>query len=1038
MRYMPPALTCARPKVRVLTLPLIVAALGWIECPIHAQTLTFIGSQPSVNFGSVNVCQAGASNPACFKVQQLTYKVSAGGALGTPKVLTLGSPNLDFVAAPGSSCTGAVTTGQTCTVQVKFNPLYAGGRRGGVELVDAAGHVLATTYLYGTGRGSQIQFDPTRPVYLYGGGYFGSPEVDGAGDVYLADSDQHIIKVPADGSAPAITSTGIDVGSAALDGVGNLYIGTGLNDVLEFPAGGGTPVKLPFNFDGDPAGSIAVDGAGDLFVVKEGTSSILKLPAGSSKQVVLDTASLDPSQSSDIRADVLGNLFISKFSGALLLLLHEGGGLVTVTPNFQPSYGQFGLDGVDDILNTKFDFGVLQFPLKGSPVVPLDLFSAYGSAFPAAANGPTDADVDGAGNLYISDLGVIPGSFQDGTRLLRYQRDEAPPVDFSKQLSNSTGVASFRIFNAGNVPLLAKPIFSSPAFQLRDTAPQNCLDGLASGAACVVNVSFSPTADGQQNGSMTLETNGVLNPVVSLLADTKGLAEPILSLPSGLYGGAQTVSISAPTPGAQIFYTTDGSLPTAASQPYTGPIAITASETVEAIAIAGSTRSQLALGVYTIASGSDLADHNQGFADGCNSGTFGGVVCAGSARGSGTRIRLTDQHAYEAGAMRGTMPVSRSGFQTNFTFQLTDAAADGFTFFLETDRPLKTGHTGKSLGYEGIGDSIALKFDLFNNAGEGRNSVGLFLDGAIPTTPAVDLSGTGIDLHSGDIMLARVSYDGQKLNLTLTDTASLATWSHAFPLDLSTAAGGSAPLYPGFTAGTGSENAIQDILSWSYISGPPSPLAPTPSVPASPAFPDGISPQGIRLNGSATIAGGVLSLTDGKTYEAGSAFYRKRVPINAFTTDFNFSIKNAAADGFTLTIQNNNPNALGGRGLDLGYGGIPKSVALKLDIFSNAGEGQDSTGVYLNGATPTVPSVSFFGSGIALQNEYVYLAHLVYDGTTLNVTFSDPITGAVWSHAFPVDIPAAVGGPTAYIGFTAGTGRLASTPQISQWTFSPQ
>ena len=61
---------------------------------------------------------------------------------------------------------------------------------------------------------------------------------------------------------------------------------------------------------------------------------------------------------------------------------------------------------------------------------------------------------------------------------------------------------------------------------------------------------------------------------------------PVISAASGTYASAQTVTITDSAPGAAIFYTTNGSLPTASSTPYTGPITVSASETVGAVAIA--------------------------------------------------------------------------------------------------------------------------------------------------------------------------------------------------------------------------------------------------------------------------------------------------------------------------------------------------------------------------------------------------------------------------------------------------------------------
>jgi hypothetical protein len=63
-------------------------------------------------------------------------------------------------------------------------------------------------------------------------------------------------------------------------------------------------------------------------------------------------------------------------------------------------------------------------------------------------------------------------------------------------------------------------------------------------------------------------------------------ATPILSPTAGTYNSVQTVTISSGTPGAIFHYTTDGSRPTSRSPVYSGPIAVGATETVRAIALA--------------------------------------------------------------------------------------------------------------------------------------------------------------------------------------------------------------------------------------------------------------------------------------------------------------------------------------------------------------------------------------------------------------------------------------------------------------------
>jgi hypothetical protein len=119
-----------------------------------------------------------------------------------------------------------------------------------------------------------------------------------------------------------------------------------------------------------------------------------------------------------------------------------------------------------------------------------------------------------------------------------------------------------------------------------------------------------------------------------------------------------------------------------------------------------------------------------------------------------------------------------------------------------------------------------------------------------------------------------------------------------------------------------------------------------------------------------------------------------------------------------------------------GTGGIPNSVAIKFDLYSNAGEGNDSTGLYTGGASPTIPAINLAPSGIVLTKGDLMVANITYDGATLTLTLTDQTTSKTFTQSFAVNIRAAVNANSAYMGFTGGTGGYTAAQKILNWTYT--
>lgn len=123
-----------------------------------------------------------------------------------------------------------------------------------------------------------------------------------------------------------------------------------------------------------------------------------------------------------------------------------------------------------------------------------------------------------------------------------------------------------------------------------------------------LNVKDNPSNIGQQasvHGTLELycSQTGVKNTDDYKLGSvTVAVEKPVFTPAAGTYNAAQNVTIACATEGADIFYTLDGTEPTASSTKYTAAIAVSTdgTHTIKAIAIKGSDKSEVVTAVYKI------------------------------------------------------------------------------------------------------------------------------------------------------------------------------------------------------------------------------------------------------------------------------------------------------------------------------------------------------------------------------------------------------------------------------------------------------
>src|ERR1700688_3976340 len=332
------------------------------------------------------------------------------------------------------------------------------------------------------------------------------------------------------------------------------------------------------------------------------------------------------------------------------------------------------------------------------------------------------------------------------------------------------------------------------------------------------------------NGKVYVGTSNYLS-VYGLLGAAPLASAPVLNPGGENFSGSVSVAITDSTPGASIFYTTNGSTPTTSSTKYSGPINVTATGTIKAIASAsGYQPSAVVSETYNLQSqssggGSATISFGSGFGSAQNSLRFNG-----SASLSNGVLQLTNGGSNEAGSAWFNSAVNISQFTNDFALQFVNPNADGITFTIQNAGLTALGGMGGNLGYSGLGNSVAVKFDLYNNHREGVDSTGLYQNGAAPTTPASDLSGAGINLHSGDKFSVHMTYNGATLAMSITDVTTGAVYNISWSINIPQVIGSNSA-YVGFTGGTGGLTATQNIQTWSFLNG-----APQQAAAAAPVF----------------------------------------------------------------------------------------------------------------------------------------------------------------------------------------------------------
>jgi hypothetical protein len=178
------------------------------------------------------------------------------------------------------------------------------------------------------------------------------------------------------------------------------------------------------------------------------------------------------------------------------------------------------------------------------------------------------------------------------------------------------------------------------------------------------------------NGKVYVPSNGTVSAFGLLNLAPAPATAPTFSPGSGSYTSTQTVTLSDPTPGAVIYYTTDGSIPSTSSAKYSAPLSIGTSTTVNAIATAsGYANSAVSRATYAISAPGGTTTSPVGLSTAFD---VYGIVNSGTAVSNGGLD--TSGYAY-AGNLLGSA-VAWAGVPFNFGSAGAASAVSGGTVTL--------------------------------------------------------------------------------------------------------------------------------------------------------------------------------------------------------------------------------------------------------------------------------------------------------------------------------------------------------------------
>jgi len=464
---------------------------------------------------------------ASAQTLNLSFYLTGYGANFTPTVAL--HYGLSYTA-------GAVTckpsdNNESCTVPVTFQPLYPGGRRDALFLMDGTTR-LATVLLYGVGEAPLALVQPASLVNTYGNNnsYFYQSVTDENGTVWSISSNVNTLtSLTTEGIFTNIPYTGLytsGLATIAMDGAGVIYISyaNGSNSFVTYDTVQGISgtYKLPGT---ERFEIVGVGNTGNIYAVDNNYQNYYQVlgtiaPSGTVTLTPLAVGSTGLTNTPEgIAVDSAENLFF--------------GGYWTMN--------EYSSTFVQSTINTHNDKAGIAVDAADSLYA-----AAYGesSFVQLAPSNYTTPSYQFSGGEYGVSLGP-DGTVNAGEyfNLVQYNRSQGA-ISFATNYGDATPPAQDTgIYNGGNQPLTISNIAQSgsPVFSVQAVAGIGCTDGmvLAPGTACELAITFTSPHPGSFTGALAFTTN-------SLNAESSTQTVALSATTRGVYAVASPASLTFP------------------------------------------------------------------------------------------------------------------------------------------------------------------------------------------------------------------------------------------------------------------------------------------------------------------------------------------------------------------------------------------------------------------------------------------------------------------------------------------------------------